>query len=78
MFLIMLWNFSLGYALHSRASRTRMPLWGQGAEQDSGGGRRVVVRTCQAGKELPVVFLQGAKCEKQSLHPKQTLTELEQ
>lgn len=43
-----------------------------------GEGEEAVVRTCQAGKELLVVFLQGAKCEKQSLHPKQRLTELEQ
>lgn len=41
-----------------------------------GEGEGVVVRTCQAEKELLVVFVQGAKCEKQSLQ-KQTLTELE-
>lgn len=35
-----------------------------------GEGEEVVVRTCQAGKELPVVFVQGVKCEMQSLQNK--------
>lgn len=51
-----------------------MPLWGWGAESTIlGEGEEVVVRTCRARrarKELPVVFVQGVKCEMQPFQNK--------
>lgn len=78
MFLITLWNFSLGYACAQLRIKDKDAAsgWGCGARLGRGPQREVAVRTCQAGEERPVVFVQEGVCN--AAPPKQTLAESEQ
>lgn len=60
MFLITLWNFSLGYACAQLSIKDKDAALGWGCRARLGRGPQgeVVVRTCLAGNEPPVVFVQ--------------------